>query len=94
MPALASPSRLAHAAEAGLELAHALLGCSLFHHLHPGGAGSSAPRALAALLLGNGVAALVLAARASPLPYRRAAGSCGAAGGAGRGGALRARSCT
>ena len=48
----------------------ALSACTVFHHLYPSLPGASALRAAAALAAGNGVAALALSAKTSPLPFR------------------------
>ena len=62
--------RLAYALEALVELVLVQSACSAFHQLYPATAGTSAVRDIAALAAGNGVAALILSAKTSPLPFR------------------------
>ena len=66
-----SPSpRLFYTLELAIDVLQPVSACSLLHRLYPPAAGTGPLRSLAAVLLGNGVLALALRAKTSPLPVR------------------------
>ncbi|PSC71716.1 cytochrome c oxidase subunit [Micractinium conductrix] len=56
--------------ELAIDVLQPVSACSLLHRLYPPAAGTGPLRSLAAVLLGNGVLALALRAKTSPLPVR------------------------
>ena len=62
--------RLLYPCELAVDLLQPLFGCLLFHHLYPAAPGASALHSVAAVVAGNGVAALFCLTKCSPLTFR------------------------
>ncbi|KAL4420477.1 hypothetical protein ABPG75_010133 [Micractinium tetrahymenae] len=62
--------RLLHPLEAAVDVMQPVCACALFHALYPAAPGAGPLRSLAFLLGSNGVLALIVRAKVSPLPFR------------------------